>query len=630
MDLRDKSVLLFFIIATVLVGSWFFTFPLREAIQPADLFFEGFYLIVAVGCFLLVQQLDVPKISWGWSLLTMGLLIGFLEEFSASPTWIDVYGGTGLKSGGLLLMGLGFYSALTTTQANQDKYKSLFMEMGDGIALNEILYDNSGMPIDYIFHEVNPAFESICGMSRGEVEGKAASEVYDTDEVPLLDVYSVVTETLEPVGFITYFEPLDKHLHVSAFAIERGKFATVFSDISERMATEEKLRGTLSELRQARQQLVDQDWERMLNTMASGIVHEFNNALTTISGFTDLLLNKPEKLEDKDAVLDYLERMDEAADRAAETVRCMRQFYRPHDEKEHKPLDLNKLVRDAISMTRPRWKEDAQAHGINVEIKTHFPNVCSVKGSEADLHEMITHLILSSVEAMEDDGTIDIAAEQQSTEVVLTVRDTAPGMDEETLDQCMDPAYNPQEMGDRALGMSVVHDIVQDHNGSVKVESDPADGTTVRITLPLSRELPEEEDTLSEMASCPPLNVLLVEDDQTQIVLLSQMLQDFGHTVDIAGTGEEGLDKFEAGKYDVVITDRAMPEIGGDELAERVKEAATDQPIIMLTGLGQVMDARGEKPEGVNAVVSKPVTLSKLHTAITETVTPEDTEQDPR
>lgn len=618
MDFRNKSVLLFFILAALLAGSWFFLFPIRDSIDPGDLFFEGFYLIVAVGSFLLVQQLEVEKLSWGWSLLTLGLLVGFLGEFSNSSAWIDLYAGTALKSGGLLLMGIGFYTALGETQANEDKYRSLFQEMGDGIALNEILYDNAGMPVDYIFHEVNPAFESLCELSSDEVEGKAASEVYETDEVPLLDVYSVVTETLEPVGFITYFEPLDKHLHVSAFAIERGKFATIFSDISERMATEEKLRGALSELRSTRQQLVDQDWECRLNTIASGIVHEFNNALTTISGFTDLLLNKPEKLEDRDTVLDYLRRMDEAADRAAETVRCMRQFYRPHDEEEHRPLDLNNLVRDAIAMTRPRWKEDAQAHGLNLDVETHLPTVTSIRGSEAELHEMLTHLILSAVDAMEQDGVISISAEEQDDEVRLTVSDTGSGMDEDALEKGLDPSCSPQEMGERALMMSGVHDIVQRHDGRLNVESDPEEGTSVHIAFPLSQEVPEGETAPEETKSCPPLKVLAVEDDQTQVMLLNQMLQDSGHDVDVAGTGEEGLDQFESETYDLIITDRAMPEMGGDELARRAKELAPEQPVIMLTGLGEVMDAKGENPEGVDAVVCKPITLSKLHAAIAD------------
>ncbi|MFW6457009.1 MAG: sensor histidine kinase, partial [Planctomycetota bacterium] len=423
MDPRDKSVLFFFITAALIIIIWFAVFPLRGGIRPGNLFFEGIYLIVAVGSFLLVQQLGVDKISWGWSLLTTGLLLGFLGEFAASPEWAELYLATALKSGGLVLMGTGFYSALMTTKAEKDKYRSLFHEMGDGIALNEILYDNAGMPIDYIFHEVNPAFESLCGVSRGEVQGKAASEVYDTDEVPLLDVYSVVTETLEPVGFITYFEPLDKHVHVSAFAIERGKFATVFSDISERMATEEKLRGARNELRMTREKLINQDWERTLNTMASGIVHDFNNALTTITGFTDLLLNRPEKLEDREMVLDYLRRMDDAAGNAAETVRRMHQLYQPHGDEEPRPLDLNKMIRDAISMTRPRWREEAQAHSVSLEIETDMPDVCFAKGRETELHEMVTHLILNAIDAMGNDGVIHISTREKGDQVELTVSD---------------------------------------------------------------------------------------------------------------------------------------------------------------------------------------------------------------
>ena len=94
-----------------------------------------------------------------------------------------------------------------------------------------------------------------------------------------------------------------------------------------------------------------------------------------------------------------------------------------------------------------------------------------------------------------------------------------------------------------------------------------------------------------------------------------------GHTVETANNGLEGLDKFLSGQFDLDVTDRAMPEMGGDQLATTIKQLAPDRPIIMLTGFGDLMDAKGEKPAGVDIVVAKPVTFDALQGAIRQVVT---------
>jgi len=112
------------------------------------------------------------------------------------------------------------------------------------------------------------------------------------------------------------------------------------------------------------------------------------------------------------------------------------------------------------------------------------------------------------------------------------------------------------------------------------------------------------------------LRILVVEDDPLVRLAVTEQLCSEGHTVESAPNGLEGLDRFLSGRFDLVITDRAMPEMGGDQLATTIKQVAANKPIIMLTGFGDLMDAKGEQPAGVDAVVSKPVTLDALTQAI--------------
>ncbi|MEF8788039.1 MAG: PAS domain S-box protein, partial [Planctomycetota bacterium] len=397
----------------------------------------------------------------------------------------------------------------------------------------------------------------------------------------------------------------------------------VFQDISDRKEAENRLREAYGELRETKQRMVDQERQRALSQMASGIAHDFNNALSPIRGYAELLLRSPEKLENPGMVKRYLRDIKTAADHAAETVRRMRKFYRPGEEWEHEPLDVNSVVQEAISMARPRWKQEAQAEGINIEMRTSLGDIPALKGNQTELHEILTNLLFNAVDAMEDDGCIEVATRTRDEDaIVIEVSDTGHGMDEQTLQHCLDPFYTTKAETGTGLGLSVTQSIARRHGGHVEAESVEGEGSTFRVILPAGdvEEEPEEETcTRAEQeetgAEYRALEILVVEDEDMQRELITQMLRSDGHTVDAAANGTQGLQKFSEGWYNLVLTDRAMPEMGGDELAHMVKDAAPDKPVVMLTGFGEMMEAAEEHPENVDAVVSKPVSQQKLRRA---------------
>jgi two-component system cell cycle sensor histidine kinase/response regulator CckA len=129
------------------------------------------------------------------------------------------------------------------------RYKSLYDSMNEGVAVHRVVYDSSGKAVDYLLESVNPAFESILGMSAGQVEGRKASEVYGKDEAPYLDIYAKVAETGQGTHFEVTFEPLQKTFRISVFSPGKGQFATVFEDITERQRIQEALRKNEDKLR---------------------------------------------------------------------------------------------------------------------------------------------------------------------------------------------------------------------------------------------------------------------------------------------------------------------------------------------------------------------------------------------
>jgi CheY-like chemotaxis protein len=247
-----------------------------------------------------------------------------------------------------------------------------------------------------------------------------------------------------------------------------------------------------------------------------------------------------------------------------------------------------------------------------------------VLGSESEMRELLANLIFNAVDAMPEGGLIRIrtgmreASASEETplaprvpQVFLEVSDSGTGMTDEVRRRCLEPFFSTKGERGTGLGLPMVYGIVKRHRGTMDIESTVGKGTTFIVLLPADTSQAREIAPRTH-APTGPLHVLVVDDEPIARDVLSEYLMGDGHTVDTAVNGREGFEKFKAGRYALVITDRAMPEVGGDQLAAMVKEAAPDTPVILLTGFGDLMNAAGEKPDGVDLVVKKPIRLATL------------------
>jgi CheY-like chemotaxis protein len=179
--------------------------------------------------------------------------------------------------------------------------------------------------------------------------------------------------------------------------------------------------------------------------------------------------------------------------------------------------------------------------------------------------------------------------------------------------------------GDRGtgLGLATVHAIVQRHGGTIGVRSTPGAGTTFAVQLPL-RAAETSGATLPRKRAATvatrPLPVLLAEDEPGLRRLVTRSLSGVGHSVVAVADGRAALEAFRRGVFDLVISDRAMPEMDGVRLAAEIKALSPTTPVVLLTGFGDLMRAAGEQPAAVDAVVPKPVTSSALLAAVADVV----------
>ena len=351
--------------------------------------------------------------------------------------------------------------------------------------------------------------------------------------------------------------------------------------------------------------------------MASGIAHDFNNALAPIMGYSDLLLTDPEIFADKETATGYIRDINTAATDAAAVVSRLNEFYR-HRERDEVMLavDVNEVVRRAISMTQPRWKDMVLGSGIEVSLETDLdPNPLSVSGNEAELRTVLTNLILNAVDAMPKGGTLTIRTRATEQATIVEVSDTGVGMSDDIRARVLEPFFSTKGESGSGLGLSMAHGIVGCHAGTVQIESEPGKGTTVTIQLP-SLASPQVDTEIVTAAPTRNLHILVADDEPLVRKMLSEYLTADGHTFESTTNGREALEKFNEGTFDVVMSDRGMPEMNGDQLAAAIRKNAPDMPFIMLTGFGEMMEASDERPAGVDLIVGKPVTLRALREAL--------------
>jgi PAS domain S-box-containing protein len=367
------------------------------------------------------------------------------------------------------------------------------------------------------------------------------------------------------------------------------------------------------------ERMVRQERLQALGKMVSGIAHDFNNLMTPILGLSEELLSSPDSMAQPECVRGALSQIASSAKDARDIVRRLREFYRPGDEVERLPIDILDIANRAIALTKPAWETQAQAMGRSLTVRNEIGQTPPVLGNASQLRELLVNLLLNAADAIPGSGEISIQAEARGPRLFLRVRDTGIGMDEEQVSRCMEPFYSTKGERGSGLGLSMCYGIVKQHGGNLQIQSSPGQGTTVEIVLPVCREkrvaATESAEAVPDSAAAA-LRILVVDDEPMSLKVMQKLFERLGHHVTPSLSGPEALETLAKDRFHLLVTDRAMPGMSGDEVAARAKEKLPQLPVIMLTGFGELMNYAGENPPGVDLVVGKPATLKDLSQAI--------------
>ena len=381
------------------------------------------------------------------------------------------------------------------------------------------------------------------------------------------------------------------------------------------------LEQTMAELKASQSENVQKERLRALGEMSSGVAHDFNNQLTVILGYSELLLlNQARMLNNRVMSTQYLQTINTAARDSALIASRLRDFHRPREANDiFLPVDLQKLVKEAALITQPKWKSQAQAAGHSIAVRLELDAVPAVPGNNAELREAFANLILNAADAMPSGGTITLRTRRLPDVVLVEVGDTGEGMNEEVRGRCPEPFFTTKGEARSGLGLSTVYGIIKRHEGHLDIFSEPGKGTTFFLRLPVSGSV-SASGRRAEAADSRvgrPLRVLLVEDDPLVREVVTEYLRRDEHEVSTAVNGAEALERYAQGGFDLVVTDLALDQMNGERLAEEIKRQGST-PVILLTGFADTMLAGGRKPDSVDVMLRKPLSPGDLWQAVAE------------
>jgi len=364
----------------------------------------------------------------------------------------------------------------------------------------------------------------------------------------------------------------------------------------------------ITEQKEERERAARADKLRALGQLASGVAHDFNNSLAAILGRAQLLRRQ---IHDEALVRD-LEIIQTAAEDAAATVRRIQTFARKSPAKEFEIVDVAGLLNDAIEITRTRWQNEARLRGLDYDVTLQAENEQHTFGSASELREVFVNLIVNAVDAMPAGGKLSISIKRNADRLCLQFADTGTGMPEDVRQRIFDPFFSTKGAQGTGLGLSVSYSIIERHEGSISVASEPGSGTVFAIDLPAAEVKSESAEAPSDIVELPSLSILVVDDERRVRETLAEMLTAMGHRVLLAESGQNALETLAENNCELVFTDLAMPEMDGWETTREIRKRWPDMKVVLVTGYGTGTIPPGGEDNLVNGIIGKPFDFAQI------------------
>jgi PAS domain S-box-containing protein len=492
----------------------------------------------------------------------------------------------------------------------------------DAVAEALLVVDRDGLVI-----RANAAAERLLGVAAATLEGAPLERVVILPaEPPGGPLAQPSPNPRRSASFVRAGgEAVPADVHVAPLDAVGRRLVTV-RDASDRT----RLDAALQDNKDLTEQLRRSQKIGALGRLAGGVAHDFNNLLQVISGHADALASGRLDAKGRRRLLRSIQA---ATDRASSLTRQLLAFGR-RQLLMPEVLDLNVTVRTLERMLTRVIGEDVHLRS------TLAPDLAAVKVDPGQIEQVLLNLAINARDAMLDGGTLDIATANFALAeswahpslpvrvpagrwVLVSVRDTGCGMDEETAAQAFEPFFTTKDSAKGSgLGLSMVYGIVKQSGGYTWIDTAPGAGTAVHVLLPAVDDAPLHAAAEAPSAATPAADprgasILLVEDDPEVRALFSRFLETAGYTVHEASDGRDALDTFEAqdAAFDLVITDVLMPNVSGPALTTAIRARRPDVKVLFVSGYADELEAgTAHAPHTLllHKPVSRPVLLDQV------------------
>ena len=517
-----------------------------------------------------------------------------------------------------LLSALADYAAIAIENArlyqqikrSEERYRDLFANAYD------LIFTLDGQ---LRIRSINKIGSALTGYSEAELRGR-----------PLRDI--CIAETWEQAEQQLADLLMGHGIQPFEMQLRRHDDEHMFLEVSARLVQDSSRNGEihciardLTERRRLEEQLIHAEKLSAIGQLVAGVAHELNNPLTSISGYTQLLLRDTQLHDD---VRDDLQHINVQAERAARIVQNLLVFAR-----EHKPerllINLNEVLRNTLNLRAYQMRVD------NIQVVLDLdPDLPMTVADPFQLQQVILNLINNAHQAITErggSGTITLhtgVSTREATDgigatssrLLLSIADDGVGISARELNRIFDPFYTTKPVGQgTGLGLSICYGIVQEHGGRIWAESEAGAGTTVSVELPLLQQYIEENDgaspaAVAEEAAPQGCRILVVDDEEPVGNLLARLLRDMGHQPLVVTSGTEALEAIVEGSFDMVLSDVKMPGMSGFELYQSIKQLDPDLAPRLVFVTGDTLNAATQAriAQIGNSSIAKPFTFERL------------------
>jgi PAS domain S-box-containing protein len=535
--------------------------------------------------------------------------------------WVIARGDVELDAGGQPLRLRGVVvdvtpqkSAEAALQASEERYRTLFESLDEGVCVVEVLFDGAGKAVDYRFLETNPVFVQLTGLANAV--GKTMLSLAPRHERHWFDTYGRVALTGEPVRFVNEAKALGRWYDVYATrlgAAGEHRVAVVFTDISERRRADDELRRLADDLAEA---------DRLKSEFLATLAHELRNPLAPIRSGLQFMRRRPDDAAALGRVRDIVDRQLDHLVSLVDDLLDIARITRGQVELKRDWIDLNAVLTAAVEISTPLI--EAARHQLDLCL---LPEPLTLYGDATRLTQVVSNLLNNAAKYTPRGGALVLAAERDGDHALIAVSDNGAGIPPDSLEAVFrmftQIGSSSHRQGGLGIGLSLVRSLVELHGGSVSAASrGPGTGSVFTVRLPIAPPDAPPHAVAPPAAAAPVpaggLRVLVVDDNRDAAETLAALLGLMGHVAPVANDGHQALRMMPGFRPHAVFLDIGMPGLSGYEVAAAIRKDPQYDGVtlVALTGWGGAEDRERSAGAGFDLHLTKPATAAAIEAVL--------------